>query len=39
MLTFLKDWLVDHILVADKAYADAQQNRKAPTSFWRRFFG
>ena len=39
VLTFLKDWLVDHILVADKAYADAQQNRKAPTSFWRRFFG
>ncbi|MFO1219981.1 MAG: bacteriohemerythrin [Burkholderiaceae bacterium] len=40
VLTFLKDWLVDHILVADKAYADATRKREEPPkSFWRRFFG
>jgi hemerythrin len=39
VLTFLKDWLVDHILVADKAYADAHKPKAPEPSFWRRFFG
>ncbi len=39
VLTFLKDWLVDHILVADKAYALASQPRAPAPSFWKRFFG
>jgi hemerythrin-like metal-binding protein len=39
VLTFLKDWLVDHILVADKAYADATRAKAEPPSFWKRFFG
>jgi hemerythrin-like metal-binding protein len=39
VLSFLKDWLVDHILVADKAYADATRPPPEPRSFWGRFFG
>ena len=39
VLTFLKDWLVDHILVSDKAYADATQPKAPVPGFWRRFFG
>lgn len=39
VLTFLKDWLVDHILVADKAYADVHKSHSGQRSFWGRFFG
>ena len=41
ILTFLKDWLVGHILVYDRAYADILIRKKAkkePTSAWSRFF-
>jgi hemerythrin-like metal-binding protein len=39
VLTFLKDWLVDHILVSDKAYAEETKRKKEPKSFWSKFFG
>lgn len=40
LLHFLHDWLVDHILVADKAYAEYVQHHKDETvlsRFFRRF--
>jgi hemerythrin-like metal-binding protein len=38
LVRFLKDWLVDHILVADKAYAESLKRRKQPPSLLGRFF-
>ncbi|MDX9698128.1 MAG: bacteriohemerythrin [Rhodocyclaceae bacterium] len=39
LLHFLRDWLVNHILVEDRRYADQyQQAEKKPSSFLSRFF-
>lgn len=42
ILRFLKDWLVDHILVSDKAYAGYHKQKSGSGSrlgsFFRRFF-
>lgn len=43
LLRFLKDWLVDHILVSDKAYANFYETTMQPKSrlggFFKRLFG
>lgn len=38
MLNFLRDWLVNHILVNDKEYAAFYADRTKPTGFLKRFF-
>lgn len=38
LLHFLKDWLVTHILVKDKAYAEQYKAAAKPKSFLGRFF-
>lgn len=38
LLKFLKEWLVQHILVSDKAYAAAFAQQKQPESALGRFF-
>jgi hemerythrin len=38
LLRFLKDWLVSHIKVVDRAYADIYETSKQPKSFLGRFF-
>lgn len=38
LLHFLKDWLVNHILIQDKAYAEEYQSAKSPTWALGKFF-
>lgn len=38
ILRFLKDWLINHILVSDKAYAEEFKKRSAPASTLGKFF-
>lgn len=38
ILNFLRDWLVNHILVNDKDYAEFYANRTRPAGFLKRFF-
>lgn len=38
ILNFLKDWLIDHIMVLDKAYAKYCRKRSMPVSFASKFF-
>lgn len=38
LLKFLRDWLINHILVADKAYAEAHRRKNEPQSILGRFF-
>jgi hemerythrin-like metal-binding protein len=38
ILNFLKDWLIDHIMVSDKAYAKYCKEKATPTSFVSKFF-
>jgi hemerythrin len=38
ILHFLRDWLVNHILVNDKAYATFYADQNKPTGFLGRFF-
>lgn len=38
ILNFLKDWLIDHIMVSDKAYAKYCREKATPTSFVSKFF-
>lgn len=39
LLHYLRDWLVEHILQADKHYADYYESQKKPRGFFSRFFG
>lgn len=38
ILNFLKDWLIDHIMVSDKAYAKYCRAKSTPASFVSKFF-
>jgi hemerythrin-like metal-binding protein len=38
MVYFLRDWLINHILVSDKEYAEEFKQQSAPTSILGRFF-
>lgn len=38
LLHFLRDWLVNHIMVQDRAYADEYAKATQPKSFLSRFF-
>lgn len=38
LLHFLKDWLVNHILIQDKAYAEEYQSAKSPAWALGKFF-
>lgn len=38
ILNFLKDWLIDHIMVSDKAYAKYCREKATPTSFVSKLF-
>ena len=38
IIHFLRDWLIDHILVNDRAYADFIAHRSRPAGFLGRFF-
>lgn len=38
VLHYLKDWLINHILKVDRAYAVFLEEKTAPQSFFQRFF-
>lgn len=38
ILNFLKDWLIEHIMVSDKAYARYCREKSTPASFVSKFF-
>lgn len=38
LLKYLRDWLINHILVADKAYAEVHRRRNEPQTMLGRFF-
>lgn len=38
LLKYLRDWLINHILVADKAYAEVHRRKDEPQTMLGRFF-